>query len=197
MGRKNSSVKVDSGTIEQLLKEQNQTKASIAKKIGYSREAVSKSISKGIMDIGMLQKLAEALDRYPAYLQGIYIRPISFTEGKVQYPSASYKDYSSDKKWAIREEQFTKFIKMCENEIKVRDIDLPSEYRNIPHNYGLTDFIKEYNQELKGIPAVYDADGMRLDETAYGYLAVEVIEYLHKFLAEIFVNNMKASEGDK
>lgn len=185
MGRKENSVPVNSERIESRRKEKGYSKASLAREIGYSREAVTRSINNGYMDIGMLEHIAKALDCYPTYLQGTY-------DG-----DSPHSDYEFDRKWAVREEYFTKFLKLCEDEIIVRDVYLPAEYRNVPHNYSLKDFIEEYDLYYEDLPVLYDADGLRLSESAYGYLAVEVIEFLGKYLAKIFVENLNAKEAEE
>ena len=168
MGRKGSSVTIDSAIIRRELDEHNYSKASIAKKIGYSREAVTKSINKGIMDIGMLEKIAQLLNVMPEYLQGLISQKMP------------YADHTFNKHWDNATEYFRLWLKEYEHDITIRQCDLPSDFNGSVPVYSMADFLKEYNAN----EVIYDDAGNRLSDDGYDLIAGEVLEFLHQLIAK-------------
>ena len=176
MGRKNSSVNVDSERILHLMRENGLKKASLAKMIGYSRESVTRSINSERMDIGMLDAIAKALDRDPEYLQGT----LNW--------EASYSDYVGVTKMNDGIECFKRFLQLSEDALRVTEDDLPEEYKNIVPNYGFTEFIEDLaNTTYKGEDSVF----------IYDDLAYNVIDLIRKWVVERYLESLKRNDTEE
>lgn len=89
-GRKPSSVPIRTKTIKRMYSLKGYTQAKLAKEAGYSREAISRAVSAGSMDIVMLGRVADVLDVCSIYLQGLD-SPITLFEEE-QFSGAISKD---------------------------------------------------------------------------------------------------------
>lgn len=181
MGRKNSSVPIDTERIEKLLKEKKLTKSALAKTIGYSREAISKAINQGFMEMGMLEKISEVLDRMPAYLQG---------KTTVEHP---YSDYVFSRTWDEKTAFFRKWVELNENGLIVHSDEIPLALRkNEISDYCMKDFIKEFEEGN----TVYSDDGVRLTDDGYDFLSAEVLWHLHRFLRDHYIKILIEKESE-
>ena len=61
-GRKPSSIEIDTERLTKWMKDRNVTKVELARAVGYSREAVTRSINNGRVDIMLLANICWYLD---------------------------------------------------------------------------------------------------------------------------------------
>ena len=71
MGRHVSSVNINSDLLNECLKDKCLSKTELARRIGYSREAVTKSINRGVMDVVMLDLIAWHLGKDDNYFREV------------------------------------------------------------------------------------------------------------------------------
>ena len=71
MGKKDTSVPIDSGRIREQIRKKGYNIASLAREINYSRETLTKAINAGKMDFHLLDVISKKLNVTPDYLRGI------------------------------------------------------------------------------------------------------------------------------